>query len=181
MTRTIGPEVHERYRWLEHVESPQSPSTVEQLLRRFESHEEDEQRTLDEYRTALEQIEHPMARFVLGLIRVDEEKHREVVAAMRATLVQGIFWASPPAALSVSRRIGPERDVLLALTERFVGMEREGIKEYKRLLRQTRGMYDGLFTVLLRALIKDSEKHLLYLEFLQDYLLKHRTPTGDDE
>lgn len=149
----------------------EGPSKVEQLLRHFEDHEYKEQKTLGEYRAAIEKTENPMVRFLLSLIRLDEEKHYEVVNAMLSTMQRSVLWRDLPAALDVFQEVGAgEKEELLALAEKFIHLEREGIKEYENLLSETKDYYEGLFSLLVRALIKDSEKHLMFLEFLQKYL-----------
>ena len=65
-----------------------------------------------------------------------------------------------------SRRTGKLRGV----TEEFIRLEKEGIKDYKTLLKESSGYYHGLFKVLLDSMIRDSEKHVELLEFLKENL-----------
>lgn len=153
----------------------EGPSKVERLLRHFQEHERKEGQTLEEYREIIERVGNPMVKFVLNLIELDETKHHEVANAMLATLEKNLFWRHPPAALDVFRGVGAEKEELLALVQRFVRLERDGIKEYKRLLSEAKDYYEGLFSVLLRALIQDSEKHLMFLEFLRKYIQTARS------
>jgi len=153
----------------------EGPPKVERLLRHFQEHERKEGQTLQEYREIIERVGNPMVKFVLNLIRVDETKHYEVANAMLATLEKNLFWRDSPAALDVFRSIGEEKEQLLALVKKFIRLEREGIKEYESLLSEAKDYYEGLFPVLLRALIKDSEKHLMFLEFLRKYLQAARS------
>lgn len=155
--------------------STEGPSKVEQILRHFEDHEQQEQKTLEEYRQAIERAEHPMVKFLLNLICLDETKHHEVIRAMLSTLQKNVFWRDPPGALDVFQDVGAEREELLTLVNKFIRLERTGIKEYEDLLPDTKGYYEGLFTLLVRALVKDSEKHLMFLEFLQKYLKAARS------
>lgn len=150
--------------------STEGPPKVERLLRHFEDHEYKERKTLEEYRGAIEKAQNPMVRFLLDLIRLDEEKHHEVINTMLSTLEKHVLWRHSPAALDVFQDVGAERAELLALVQKFIRLEREGIKEYEGLLSDTKGYYEGLFPLLIRALIKDSEKHLMFLEFLQKYI-----------
>ena len=150
--------------------STEGPSKVEQLLRHFEDHEHKEQKTLEEYQGAIEKTEHPMVKFLLNLIRLDEAKHYEVVNSMLSTVQKNLFWRDSPAALDLFQGVGAEQEELLALVKKFIRLEREGIKEYESLLSETKDYYEGLFSLLMRGLIKDSEKHLMFLEFLQKYL-----------
>jgi hypothetical protein len=61
-------------------------SAIEKLLIEFEAHESKEEKSLEQYRSALGDIKNPVNRFVLQLVVSDEEKHRAVVHAMAATL-----------------------------------------------------------------------------------------------
>lgn len=148
----------------------EGPSKVEQLLRHFEQHEHRERQTLEDYRATIEKVQNPMVKFVLNMIQMDEARHYELVNQMLSTLEKNLFWRSPPAALDVFQGAGADREELLALVERFAELEQAGIKEYANLLSASKGYYEGLFSALLRGLIRDSEKHLMLLEFLERYL-----------
>ena len=52
---------------------------IDKLLNEFEAHESKEEKSLDQYRSALANIKNPVNRFVLQLVVSDEEKHRAVV------------------------------------------------------------------------------------------------------
>lgn len=147
-----------------------SLSKVEQLFRHFEEHEYRERRTLEEYRATIEKIQNPMVKFVLSLIQLDEARHHELADQMLSTLEKNIFWRSPPAALEVFQGVGADREELLTLVRRFAELEQDGTKEYESLLTESKGYYEGLFSALLRALIRDSDKHLMFLQFLEKYL-----------
>jgi len=145
-------------------------SKVERLLRLFEEHERKEGQALQEYREIIERVENPMVKFVLNLIRLDEAKHYEMVNAMLATLEKSLFWRPSAAALDVFQGVGADKEELLALVKKFIQLEREGVKAYESLLSEVKDCYEGLFSALLRSLIKDSEKHSMFLEFLREYI-----------
>ncbi len=44
------------------------------------------------------------------------------------------------------------------------------VKEYKALIKQSRGYYKGLLVLLLKTIILDSEKHIMILEFIDEKL-----------
>jgi hypothetical protein len=52
------------------------------------------------------------------------------------------------------------------VTEEFIELETAGLREYKRLLNESSGYYHGLFEVLIRSMVRDSEKHIEMLDFL---------------
>ena len=145
-------------------------SKVELLLWHLKDHEDKEQKTLEEYRGAIEKVTNPMAKFLLDLIGQDEKKHHELVKVMIATLERSVFWRDPPMALEVFSGKDAGQEELLALIAKFSRVERDGIKEYEGLLRDVTDYYEGLFSLILKMLIKDSEKHLMLLGFLEAYV-----------
>jgi bacterioferritin (cytochrome b1) len=145
-------------------------SAIEKLLNEFEAHESKEEKSLEQYRNALGDIKNPVTRFVLQLIVSDEEKHRAVVHAMTATLKGSLTWTKPAGSLEGDPDSAAANQKLLAVTVEFIKLEREGIKEYKGLLKAGEGYYHGLFKILISAMIRDSEKHAELLEFLRERL-----------
>jgi len=146
-------------------------SEAERLLQAFEAHEGEEKGFLREYRAILENCKHPMAAFLLNLIIADEERHQAVVHSMVATLQGALNWSHPAGAIDDSTTLTQEQAAeLRRLTQTFIDEERNGIKEYKNLIKSSKGYYRGLFTLLINIMIHDSEKHVMILEFLHDEL-----------
>jgi len=150
--------------------TPEGISPVEKLLNAFEAHESKEEQSLEFYRDTLAQLPNPMTRFVMQLIISDEEKHRAVVHAMVSTLKGSLTWTQPADSLegasdpvSLSAKLGEA-------TQEFIRLEKEGIREYKALIKESSSYYHGLFKILLDAMIRDSEKHVELLEFLRENL-----------
>ncbi len=145
-------------------------SAVEKLLNEFEAHESKEEKSLEQYRGATTSIKNPVNRFVLQMILSDEEKHRAVVHAMAATLKGSLTWSKPAGSLEGDLDDTAVNHKLAAVTDEFLKLEREGIKEYKGLLKASEDYYHGLFKILISAMIRDSEKHVELLEFLRERL-----------
>jgi len=145
-------------------------SAIERLLNEFEAHESKEEKTLEQYRNAAGTIKNPVNRFVLQMILSDEEKHRAVVHAMAATLKGSLTWSKPLGSLEGDPDDAAANDHLATITNEFLKLEREGIKEYKSLLKASEDYYHGLFKILISAMIRDSEKHVELLEFLRERL-----------
>jgi len=146
-------------------------SEAERLLRAFEAHESEEKGFLSDYRAILENCKQPMAAFLLNLIIADEERHQAVVHSMVATLQGALNWTHPAGAIDDSRTLtGEQAAELRRLTQTFIEEEKNGIKEYKKLIKSSTGYYRGLFALLIRIMIHDSEKHIMILEFLRDEL-----------
>ena len=143
-------------------------SSVERLLNEFEAHEAKEEQSLEQYRKIVESLPSPLTRFLLQLIVSDEEKHRAVIHAMAATLRGSLTWTKPEGSLEGSADPAVTDGRLRDITEEFIRVEKEGIKEYKTLARQSIGYYHGLFKILIDSMIRDSEKHVELLEYLKE-------------
>ncbi|HEV8721345.1 MAG TPA: ferritin-like domain-containing protein [Candidatus Binatia bacterium] len=150
--------------------SPEGISPVEKLLNEFEAHESKEEKSLEYYRNAIEQMPNPLTRFLMQLIVSDEEKHRAVLHAMVATLKGSLTWTRPPGSLEGASDIASMNGKLRNATVEFIRIEKEGIRDYKTLSKESSGYYHGLFKILLDSMIRDSEKHVELLEFLKENL-----------
>lgn len=146
--------------------SPGEVSPVEKLLNEFEAHEAKEDRALEFYKRSIGHMPNPVTRFLMQLIVSDEEKHRAVLHAMVATLKGSLNWTKPADGLEgigdMSTLNGRIRDI----TDELIELEKQGIREYHSLAKDSSGYYHGLFKVLLDGMVHDSEKHVELLEFL---------------
>lgn len=146
-------------------------SEVERLLQAFAAHEDEEKGFLQDYRAILENCKHPIAGYLLNLIIEDEERHQTVVHSMVATLRGAINWTHPSGAIEGSTTLTKEQALeLRRLTQKYIEEEKEGIRKYHKLIKSSSGYYRGLFGLLLKVMIHDSEKHVMILEFLRDEL-----------
>ena len=146
-------------------------SEVERLLQAFVAHEEEEKGFLEDYREIVKNCKQPMAAYLLNLIIGDEERHQAVVHSMAATLKGAIDWSHPTGAIQGSTSLTQEQARELGnVTRKYIDEEKEGIKKYKKLIKSSSGYYRGLFALLLKIMIHDSEKHVMILEFLRDEL-----------
>lgn len=149
---------------------PEGLSPVEKLLNEFEAHESKEEKALEFYRKTLEHLPNPLTRFLMQLIVSDEEKHRAVIHAMVATLKGSLTWTKPADSLEGSGDLASMSGKLKDVTDEFIRLEKDGIREYKSLIKESSGYYHGLFKILLDSMIRDSEKHVELLEFLRENL-----------
>lgn len=152
------------------MKTPEGISPIERLLNEFEAHEAKEENSLEIYRKALGEMANPMTRFLLQMIVSDEEKHRAVIHAMVATLKGSLTWTKPAGSLEGTSDVADVNGRVRAATEEMIGIEKEGIKDYKLLIEQSSGYYQGLFKILLDSMMRDSEKHVQLLEFLKEQL-----------
>lgn len=146
---------------------PTSTSPLERLLYDFESHERQERDFVRKYRELAECSANPSIRYLLDMIASDEEKHHAVTHAMASTLKSAVNWVGEPPPLSGISKASKESAELLKITENYIRVEQDGIDQYKRLARDCKGLYGGLFVLLLSTMIRDSEKHLEILKFLR--------------
>ena len=152
------------------MSTPEGISPVEKLLNEFEAHETKEDRALEFYKKTLGHMPNPLTRFLMQLIVSDEEKHRAVVHAMAATLKGSLTWTKPLGSLEGGGDLPVPDGELRQATDELLRLEKDGIREYKLLAKESSGYYNGLFKVLLDAMIRDSEKHVELLEFLKEHL-----------
>jgi len=150
--------------------SPEKISPVEKLLNEFEAHEAKEDRALEFYKGSIAHMPNPVTRFLMQLIISDEEKHRAVVHAMASTLRASLNWTKPPDRLEGVADLPTLNGKVRAITEELIHLEKDGIREYQTLVKDSSGYYHGLFKVLLDGMIRDSEKHVELLEFLKTNL-----------
>jgi hypothetical protein len=111
-----------------------------------------------------------VTRFLLQLIISDEEKHRAVIHAMIATLRGSLMWKKPEGSLEGVADLAATNGQLRVITDEFIELEKDGIRECKRLVKDSSGYYHGVFKILLDSMIRDSEKHIELLEFLKENL-----------
>ena len=145
-------------------------SEVERLMKDFESHETHEAVFLRRYREIFQRMENPLVKFLIELILADEEKHHKVLESMTSTLKGSLTWTHFETAIEGLYNLGQQKAEILKVTEEFIQAEKKEIVEYRKLMRASKGYYEGLFTLFLAAMLHDSEKHIEILEFLRQKL-----------
>ena len=146
--------------------SKEEVSEAERLLEEFESHDVKEGEFIRSYKEIAERSKDSLIKFLLQLIISDEERHHAMIHAMAASLKGNLQWTRQEGAVPSLSDLGEDKAEMLRLTESFIKHEKEGIKETKKLVKECKGYYRGLFPLLLKATIHDSEKHVEVLEFL---------------
>ena len=155
--------------------SPPEISAVEQLMNEFEHHEDQEGEFVTQYKEIAGRSRDPLVKYLLHLIISDEEKHRATVHAMVSTLKGDLTWTKREDAFQDFGELDEEKESkeLLKITSDFIRHEKEGIKQYRKLIKSSKGYYYGIFVLLLQTIIRDSQKHVEILDFL-----KHRLKKG---
>ena len=144
----------------------QGVSETEKVMNEFEAHERTEGQYTQRYKEIAGKTKSPLVKFLLGLIITDEERHHAVTHAMAANLEESLRWTKIEGAMPGIEDLAEADKELVQITEEFIRVEKEGIDTYKDLVKATKGYHAGLFTLLLKSMIHDSEKHIDILEFL---------------
>jgi hypothetical protein len=135
------------------------------LMQNLERHLADEQVILDEYRALAESTDEPV-RYIAQLILDDEERHHRVLTEMLNQFRTSVWLAEQTPHVPWLTR-SHDRRALKASVRRLRAFERRDLHELRRLNRRFRFLRrDSLNGVLVRALIIDTRKHLLYLRTL---------------
>ena len=150
--------------------APDEISEVERFVNELEAHEYEEGLFLKRYKELAAKSDNRVVKLLLGMIVSDEERHHAVTRAMAATIRGDLNWTRSEGSLGDLYDLCVDKGKLLALTEDFITIEKEGINEYRSLIKESRGYYRDLFVLLFRSMIRDSEKHVEILEFLRDRL-----------
>jgi len=150
----------------------QEVSEAERLLKEFESHDWKEGDFIRSYKEIAAKSNDPLIKYLLQMIITDEERHHTVMHGMASSLRGIINWTKPEDAIPSMSELGEEKGELMKLTGDFIKLEKDGIKESRKLLKATKGYYQGLFTLLVTTMIHDSEKHVEILDFLRQRLKK---------
>ena len=170
--RTLATQKAENYTW----GIPESPefSSVQRLMNEFQSHVTHEERWLSSYREVAKETSDPQIRFLLGLIVADEERHHELTARMISKLKDELAWTRSTEITRSAGESGRKSRRLLSSVESFLDAEREAIKEYGRLKKESQGLYRNVFALLYTTMIHDSQKHMEILNFLRLKLQDNR-------
>jgi len=144
-------------------------SELEQLMNEFEVCEEQEGEFVQQYKEIAGRSKNPLVKFLLDLIISDEEKHRAAIHAIVSTLKSNLTWTKQEDSFPGFGELDKEGESkdLLRLTSDFIRHEKDGIRQYKKLIKSSEGYYYGVCVLLLQSIIRDSEKHVAILEFLR--------------
>ena len=142
------------------------------LMENLERHLADEQTILDEYAALAESVDEPV-RYIAQLILDDEQRHHRILTEMLNQFRTSVWLAEQSPRVPWLTR-SHDRRALKASIHRLRRFERRDLRELRRLERRFRSLRrDSLNGVLVRALIVDTRKHLLYLRAL-DRLARRR-------
>jgi bacterioferritin (cytochrome b1) len=132
-------------------------------------HLETEQGALDAYERLIEDRPEDAISYLIRTILKDEARHHELFADILNSLESIVRWEDiTPRVPAIGSEI-EDRDELLATTEKLLELERDDLKELKRLRKAwaKAGGEFGLWAVLVESAELDTEKHIRMLKYLR--------------
>jgi rubrerythrin len=140
----------------------------ERLVRALEAHASAEAHDLADCRDLAQRSDDPYVRLLLDLIIDDQQRHQALLQSMVRHLSNG-YESEVPSIPTVSpdENSAPLSAVELAAALRdLIRNEHEGARHLRHIARQDTSVYDGLYSLLLEGIARDSEKHAVILRFL---------------
>lgn len=142
------------------------------LFDHFRSHVEAERDLIAEYRELAESTSVPGVGYLIALILADEERHHRLFAELAETIraeAQLRYHEAPLPPIPITPLPDDERRLILALTDRFIALERDDARDLKRLARKLKPVRDTtLWQLLVRLMQADTDKHIQILRFIHD-------------
>jgi rubrerythrin len=138
-----------------------------QLLAAIEHHEAAEEESIRTYQELSFRAGDPLVSIVMRLILEDEDRHHTVLKRM------AIMLRESPTLAHMAERPKLDEDDLRLNRERIsaaIAAEQEGAQKLSALASEATGHADGVTSLLLSMLAKDSEKHETMLRFALDRL-----------
>jgi rubrerythrin len=144
-----------------------APATTEELLHIFEAHVRGESQHIDAYRGLAASSADPVVAMLMDLVLEDEERHHDLFRRMTGRLREDVEALSATETLTYTRPAKGAVDPHLSSTiEEYARDEVQGARELRRLARESRTLYGGLFGLLLETMADDSEKHERVMRFV---------------
>jgi rubrerythrin len=143
-----------------------SNAASERLVRALEAYASAEARDLSDCEDLARRSDEPGVRVLLGLIVEDERRHQTLLESMVSCL-QAETPVKRTASVPHIAKSEPLPDVELAATlRRLIRDAHEGARHLRHVGRLEEPVYDGLYTMLLEAIARDSEKHATIFRYL---------------
>jgi len=168
MIKALANQKAEDYMW----GIPESPefSILQRLISEIKTHESAEERWLSIYKKFAAESEDPITRFLLDLIIADEERHHQIIGRMISSLKDDLASTGMSKPGAVNAKAKTRAKELTQAIDQFLEVERNGIREYKKLNKASGRFHQKLFGLLCRSIIQDSMKHIDILSFLRSKL-----------
>lgn len=149
---------------------PPLPSVWEESLRgHLKEHADTEQAMLKTYGEATKDAPKHV-RYLFRILLEDEARHHRLFTEMLDTLDEqtGVRRGEAPVP-DIDTSDGAPRDELVRQTVKYIELEKQDLKELKKLQKELRPIRDTtLFSLLVRLMEFDTQKHVALLEFIRD-------------
>jgi rubrerythrin len=134
----------------------------ERLSRAVDGHVLAEARTIREYERILRTTSDPEVRFLINLVLEDEQRHHALLGRLVRALDQRPFQLEDRETIRLEPEIAEPDDIASRLSCAAVD-ERMGAQELISLANEGKAIDGGLFSLVLRLIALDCEKHALAL------------------
>jgi len=138
----------------------------ERLVRALEAHASAEAHDLADCRDLAQHSDDPYVKLLFDLIIEDEQRHQALLESMVRHLQDESEVLSMPRFQSSGDSATLSAVELAAALRDLIRNEHEGARHLRHIGRQDATVYNGLYSLLLEAIARDSEKHAVILRFL---------------
>jgi rubrerythrin len=145
----------------------------QELFDHFRSHIDNEEALIAAYGELAESTTVPGFGYLAKLILADEQRHHELFSALAETIraeAEFRFHESPVPPMPVAHLPDDGRERIVALTDRFLAIERQDARDLERLAKMLEPVKDTtLWHLLVKLMQADSDKHIRILRFIRDH------------
>lgn len=135
------------------------------VIARLDHKREAEREILEEYRALATGARDEWVRYLIRMVLDDEERHHRLLDEMRNHLACDVAELEEPMVPWLTEPADRER--LVATAGRFLAVEREDLRELRKLRDALEPVADTSLLALLAELMElDTRKHIKVLEFL---------------
>jgi hypothetical protein len=146
----------------------------QELYNHFRSHIANEEELIRAYGELAASAAVPGFGYLARLILADEQRHHQLFADLAETIeaeAESLADGSAVPSISVRRLSDDQRQRMLALTDRFLALEREDARDLDRLAKELKVVKDTtLWHLLVELMRADTQKHIRILRFMRDRL-----------
>jgi rubrerythrin len=154
--------------WLHPLPPTQPPSLSERVIRALEAHASAEAHDVATCEQLIVDSDDVVVKLLVGMIVEDEQRHHSLLLSMVRRLQEEVEFVASPSALPVPEdgAVAGVDHELAATLRGLIRDEHEGARHLRHIARQEPRMYDGLYSMLLETIARDSEKHATIFRFL---------------
>ena len=152
--------------WLHALTPTQPPALSERLIRALEAHASAEAHDLATCEALAERSTNPVLRMLIGLVAEDEQRHHSLLQSMVRRLQEEVECVASSSVRPVPQGDSAPDSALATTLRGLIRDEHEGARHMRHIARQEPHQYDGLYSLLLETIARDSEKHATVLRYL---------------